>query len=82
MNRLEEAKAIIKTYIPLADCGIFNTRNIVGDPTETIYRKDGVTIDICVRYSYFEVFGLSRKEYDELKAYYKEVNELLSKGGK
>lgn len=50
--------------------GLFDTRNIVGDPMETIYEKDGVSVDICRGYQYFEVFGLTDDEmYIVGKAY-------------
>ncbi len=70
MDRLEKAKEIIKENFSLYDCGLFNTRNLVGDPMSTIYDEDGLTIDVCYRYSYFEVFGLTDKEFEELKKFY------------
>ena len=70
MDRLEKAKEIIKENFSLYDCGLFNTRNLVGDPMSTIYDEDGLTIDVCCRYSYFEVFGLTDKEFEELKKFY------------
>ena len=79
MSKLDIAKDIIKGFYLLADCGIYNTRNIMGDPMTTIYKDNGLTIDICYNYSYFEVFGLSDDEFNELeKIYntlYKEENE-------
>ncbi len=70
MSNLEKAKEVIKEYYYYADCGIFSTRNIVGDPMETIYNDNGLTIDICYEYSYYEVFGLSDEEFKELCKYY------------
>ena len=75
MDKLEKAKEIIKENYEYADCGIFNTRNIAGDSMETIYEEwygddDVLTIDICYGWSYFEVFGLSEEEFDELEEYY------------
>lgn len=70
MGRLEKAKEIIKENFSLYDCGLFNTRNLVGDPMSTIYDEDGLTIDVCYRYSYFEVFGLTDEEFEELKKFY------------
>ena len=70
MGRLEKAKEIIKENVSLYDCGLFNTRNLVGDPMSTIYDEDGLTIDVCYRYSYFEVFGLTDEEFEELKKFY------------
>ena len=73
-NKLDIAKKIIKENFKSADCGIFNCRNWAGDPMETIYTSDGLTIDICYYYSYFEVFGLSEEEFNELKEYYEGIN--------
>lgn len=70
MSNLEKAKEIVKAHYSDADCGIFDSRNIVGDVMETIYKDEGLTIDICYGYSYFEVFGLSDAEYEELEQYY------------
>lgn len=70
MDRLEKAKEIIKENFSLYDCGLFNTRNLVGDSMSTIYDEDGLTIDVCYRYSYFEVFGLTDEEFEELKKFY------------
>lgn len=70
MSNLEKAKVIIKAHYKDADCGIFNSRNTVGDTMETIYEDEGLTIDICYYWSYFEVFGLSKAEFEELEEYY------------
>jgi hypothetical protein len=73
-NKLDIAKKIIKENFKSADCGIFNCRNWAGDPMTNIYSSDGLRIDICYYYAYFEVFGLSEEEFDELKEYYKGIN--------
>jgi len=70
MSNLEKAKEVIKEYYNEADCGIFDSRNLVGDSMTTIYEGEGLTIDICHYYSYFEVFGLSDAEFEELEGYY------------
>ena len=79
MNKLDVAKKIIEQNYEYADCGIFNTPNIMGDPMTTIYRGNELIIDICFYYSYFEVFGLSKDEFNELEKFYytleKEENE-------
>lgn len=74
MTNLENVKEIIREYYRIADRGIFNSRNIVGDVMKTIYEDEDLTIDVCYRYSYFEVFGLSDAEFEELARYY---NSLL-----
>jgi hypothetical protein len=73
MNKIDKAKRIIKAFYNYADCGIFNTRNIIGDTMETIYEDEDLTIDICYGYSYFEVFGLSDSEFEELEKYYRSL---------
>lgn len=75
MNKLEKAKEIIKEYYKEGDCGIYDSRNIVGDWMTNIYDDGDLTIDICYSYSYFEVFGLSNKEFDELVRYYSELGD-------
>jgi hypothetical protein len=79
MNKLDIAKKIIKENYKDADCGIFDSRNIVGDWTTNIYNDNGLTIDICYEWNYFEVFGLSDDEFNELEKFYysldKEENE-------
>lgn len=78
-GKLEIAKNIIKENYKNAQCGIFDCRNLVGDSTVTIYDEDGLQIDICYHWSYFEVFGLTDDEFKELEKYYdgleKEVTE-------
>ena len=70
MNNLEKAKEVIKEHYEWAGCGIFSTRNCAGDIMTTIYNENGLTIDICYYWSYFEVFGLSEDEFIELTIYY------------
>ena len=70
MSRLEKAKKVIKENIKDAEYGIFSSRNIANDEMINIYAEDGVYIDICYDSAYFEVFGLTGKEFDELGGYY------------
>lgn len=70
MNNLEKAKEIIKKYFNSAKCDIFNVSNIVGDSTNTIYDENGLMIDICYYWEYFEVFGLSNEDFNELEKFY------------
>ncbi len=74
MDKLDTAKKVIKENIDDARYGIFNTRNILGDPMDNIHYDDsGLRIDICYEYSYFEVFGLTKEEFAELSEYYGEL---------
>lgn len=77
MNNLEKAKEVIKEHIEDATCGIFDCRNLVGDPMTTIYSENGLTIDICYHYSYYEVFGLTDDEFAELEEYYDKCCEEM-----
>ena len=70
MNKLEIAKQIIKENIDDARFGIFGTLNNAGDKMDTLYDEDGLKIDICYGYEYFEVFGLSDNEFADLAEYY------------
>lgn len=70
MTKLEKAKEIVNIYYKVANCGIFDSRNIVGDRMETVYAGEGLIVDVCFPYAYFEVFGLSYKEFEELEKYY------------
>lgn len=73
MNKLDVAKKVIKEYIKEAECGIYDTRNIAGDSMTTIFNEDGLQIDICYHWEYFEVFGLDGEEFQELEKYYHEL---------
>lgn len=70
MVNMEEIKKVIKKYYNNACCGIYDCRNIVGDSMVTIYDDGKVQIDICYFWSYFEVFGLTDEEFQELAKYY------------
>ena len=72
---LSIAKRVIKEHIESAMCGIFNTRNCAGDEMVTIYDEDDLTIDICYYYEYFEVFGLSRSDFDVLEDFYETLRK-------
>lgn len=70
MNKLEKAKEIIRENLNNAECGIYDTRNIAGDMMDTLYDDGELQIDICYDYCYFEVFGLSYEEFNQLEEYY------------
>ena len=70
MSKLEKAKKVVRENIKYAECGIFNTRNWTGDPMSVIYDEDGLTIEVCYHWEYFEVFGLTDEEFLELVKFY------------
>lgn len=69
-GKVDLVKNIIKENIDDAMCGIYFTRNIVGDPMVTLLNGDQVQIDICYEYEYFEVFGLTDREQKEIGEFY------------
>lgn len=73
--KLDLAKEIVSALFPLADCGIFNSRNLVGDEMCNIYDDGELCIDICPGWEYLEVFGLSHEDFEKLKAFYNELRE-------
>lgn len=75
LEELEKVKTVIKTNYKIADCGIYNTRNLVGDPMVTIFEGEYFTVDICFSWAYFEVFGTNQKEWDLLEKFYEELGE-------
>ena len=78
-SKLEIAKEIIKANIKKASCGIFDCRNFTGDRMSNLYDEDGLTIDICYDYDYFEVFGLTYAEFKKLEEYYEKLRTEASK---
>lgn len=76
MSRLETAKKVIKEHMNTVRWGIYDTRNILGDFMRTIFDEDGLTIDICDDWGYFEVFGLTDEEFVELKKFYESLGGI------
>lgn len=72
-KELEKLKKIIKEYYNDGDCGFYNTRNIIGDPMVTIFDGKFFTVDICFNYGYFEVFGTTDIEFNELIEFYNKL---------
>ena len=69
-KELEKVKKLIKENYEDARCGIYNSRNLVGDPMLGLFEGKYVTLDMCYMYSYFEVFGTTEKEFEELEKFY------------
>ena len=76
LNDIFEVEKIIKEYYNEASYGLFFNRNNVGDKMINIYNKNGIQIDICYDYGYFEIFGLDSIQKTELTKFY----ENLKKG--
>lgn len=71
-SKLDKVKEVIRQHYNNCDGGIYNCHNIFDDPTEEIYNEDGVRIHTNWLWRYFEVFGLTKEEFGELKRYYEE----------
>lgn len=69
-TKVDLVKNIIKENIEDATCGIYFTRNLVGDRMATLLNGDQIKIDICYEHQYFEVFGLTDREQKEIKEFY------------
>lgn len=69
-KEFEEVRKVIKKHFNEAPCGLFFSRNTIGDRMDTIYNKNGIQIDICYNCQYFEVFGLDLIQQVLLKKYY------------
>ena len=78
MTNVEKVKKVITENYLNGDCGIFDTRNIVGDTMTTIFKENGITVDICYDWAYFEVFGLSREEFEEVYEFYNGIQQSSS----
>lgn len=70
VSRIDKVKNVIRSSYTDAMCGLFFSTNWIGDPMSTLWEEDGMTIDICYNYEYFEVFGLTEEEENELFAFY------------
>lgn len=75
MSNYEIAAKLIKKHFGSADCGLFDCRNIAGDPMEVLYDNGKFSVEICYLYAYFEVFGLSDEEFQKLSDLYRDLCE-------
>lgn len=69
-EELQKVKQIIKENIKDYNCGIFDTRNIAGDFMITLYEGKCFTLDACYDWSYYELFGTTDEEFEEVEEYY------------
>ena len=76
-KKKEKIKKIMKEYIEEAKYGLFNTRNIAGDCMQTLFDGKFFTLDFCYYWSYFEVFGTNKKEFNKLKDYYESIGGIV-----
>ena len=74
-EELAKVKDIMKDNFKDAPAGMFFTRNLVGDPMETIFDGRYFTLDICRNWGYFELFGANTLEKQEIEECYGELKE-------
>lgn len=72
---------VFNAIIPLVDrynSELYDTPNIVGDKTDTIYSdpESGVKVNHCWSWGYFDVIGLSKVEFEALEALVKIVLDI------
>lgn len=74
---LNTIKAIIVENFEDASCGIYHTRNILGDSMTNLYSdfRAGIKVDICYDCGYFEIFGLDYEEWKNIKEFYNSLKE-------
>lgn len=70
-QEFEHVKELIKGNFDRADCGLFDVHNIVGDEMTMMYKGEYFELLICIRYSYFEVFGMTEEEFANLEKFYR-----------
>lgn len=75
-EELEKVKEIIKVTIDDYSCGLYSTRNVVGDCMETMFNGKYFTLDACYNWSYYELFGTTEDEFKEIKDYYNKLGGL------
>ena len=70
VTKLEIAKKIIRDNVEYARSGLFDCLSIYPDEKMKLFDKDGLTVLICHSWRYFEVFGLTNEEFENLHEYY------------
>ena len=63
---LEKIKSIIKDYYKSGSLGLYFCSGSSYDEKKTLYSKDGVVVEICYYWEYFEVLGLPNDQCVEL----------------
>lgn len=76
-EEFEKVKELIEENFVYADDGIFDTTNIFGDRTYTLYEGKYFTLEICYDNSYFEVHGANPFEFKRLLKYYYDLEDEM-----
>ena len=72
-EEIEKVKELIKENIEYGSCGLFNCGNWIGDSVETLFKGSFLILKQCYGYCYFEVFGTTENEFDELMKWYEDL---------
>ena len=75
-KEFEEVKKVLKENIEEARCGLFFSKNDVGDPMTNLYIGKNFTVEVCWKWYYYEVFGCDIKEERELINYYEKITRV------
>ena len=74
MNKVEKVLEFFKENPDeIRRCGVFNSRNIVGDRMYSVAEIEGIQIDACYEYDYLELFGFTENEFKEFKEKYNKM---------
>lgn len=76
-KEFDKVKKIIKENFSDANCGLYNTRNWTGDSMNTLFAGKYFQLDICYYWAYYEVFGTTKEEYEELEKIYNSMDERI-----
>lgn len=74
-RELSQVKRLIKQYYDAGCHGLYDCRNLVGDVMESLFMGEYFRLDICYQYCYFEVFGATAQEFEELEKFYNGLGE-------
>ena len=75
-KEFKKLKELIKKNYKNADCGLYNTRNTMGDTMTVLYKNGDIRLEICYYWAYFEVFGLSKEEFELLYKFYQSLGGI------
>ena len=75
-KEFKKLKELIKKNYKNADCGLYNTRNTMGDTMTVLYKNGDIRLEICYYWAYFEVFGLSKEEFELLHKFYESLGGI------
>lgn len=78
-ERIKRLNNYLKEHYPNTQA--FNTANIAGDETKTVYEQDGITVLYATFWDYVEIFGLSTEEFESVTCRKDEFASRFTLGG-